>query len=190
MLLDQIPAFFVCRFFNVCVRVLCAPNATILLIYISAKIKISFIWRDDLFFFAKIGIFCKSITGPLPSIVQAYTQSYSFGRRIKLIIFQIRHELSITMHEISTSWKKNVRWRILYFANLPFNHRSYKSKNKNSRVTVLVVKLHRNGSTNFHEILCAYRVGLKIGKDLFCISLKVKRVWQIVEIEYLGTYWS
>ena len=46
------------RLFNVCVRVFCAPNATILLIYIPAKIKISFwiIWNYD--FFDKIGIFC------------------------------------------------------------------------------------------------------------------------------------
>ena len=46
-----------------------------------------------IFFFAKIGIFCNSIAGP-PS--EAYTQPYSFGRRIKLIICQIRHELSVT----------------------------------------------------------------------------------------------
>ena len=32
----------------------------------------------------------------------------------KLIICQLRHELSVTIHEISTSWKKNVRWRTLY----------------------------------------------------------------------------
>ena len=68
------------------------PNATILLSYISAKIKLSFIWKDD-FFFAKIGIFCKSIAGPLHSVVQANTQPFSLGGRIKLIICQIRHEL-------------------------------------------------------------------------------------------------
>ena len=115
----------------------CAPNATILLVYIPAKIKISFIWKDDFFlsksassvsrsqalvlgalsfqcmragflcpkcdnfaclhtcqdqnelhlkrwfFFANIGIFSKSIAGPLS---EAYMQPYSFGRRIKLII--------------------------------------------------------------------------------------------------------
>ena len=38
-----------------------------------------------------------------PSVVQAYTQPYSFGRRIKLIICQIRHEPSVTIHKISTS---------------------------------------------------------------------------------------
>ena len=58
------------------------------------------------FFFAKIVIFCISIAGPLPSVVQAYTQPYSFSGRIKLIICQIRHELSDTIHKISTSWKK------------------------------------------------------------------------------------
>ena len=41
-----------------------------------------------------------------PSVVQAYTQPYSFGRRIQLIICQIRRELSVIIHEISTSWMK------------------------------------------------------------------------------------
>ena len=46
--------------------------------------------------------------------VQAYTKPYSFGEMIKLIIWQIKHELSVTIHEISTSWKKHVGWRSLY----------------------------------------------------------------------------
>ena len=102
------------RLFNVCVRVFCAPNATILLVYISAKNKMSFIWKYH--FFAKIGIFCKSIAGPLPSVVEAYTQPYSFGGRMKPIICQIRHELSVIINERSTSCKKkkNVKWRTLY----------------------------------------------------------------------------
>ena len=57
------------------------------------------------FFFAKIDIFRKLIADPLPSVVQAYTQTYSFGGRITLIIYQIRHELSVTIHKISSSWK-------------------------------------------------------------------------------------
>ena len=66
------------------------------------------------FFFAKIGSFCKSIARPLPSVAQAYTQQpYSFGGRIKLIICQIRHGICITIHEVSTIWKKNVRWLTL-----------------------------------------------------------------------------
>ena len=36
------------------------------------------------------------------------TQQYSFGERIKLIIGQIRHELSVTIHEIRTSLKKTL----------------------------------------------------------------------------------
>ena len=44
-----------------------------------------------------------------PSVVQVYTQPYSFGGRIKLIICQIRPDISVTIHEISTSWKKK-RW--------------------------------------------------------------------------------
>ena len=35
--------------FNVCMLVFCAPNAIILLVYIPAKIKMSFIWKDDFF---------------------------------------------------------------------------------------------------------------------------------------------
>ena len=42
-------SFRVRRLFNVCVRVFCAPNATILLVYILAKIKKNFIWKDDFF---------------------------------------------------------------------------------------------------------------------------------------------
>ena len=61
---------------------------------------------EKIIFFARSGIFYKSISGPLLSIVQAYTQPYSFGGRTKLIICQITHKLSVTIHEISTSWKK------------------------------------------------------------------------------------
>ena len=59
---------------------------------------------EKIIFFGKIVIFCKSITGPLPSVVQACTQPYSFDGRIKLIICQLRYELSVTFHEISTRW--------------------------------------------------------------------------------------
>ena len=40
-------SFWVRRLFNVCVRVFFGPNATILIVYISAKLKMSFIWKDD-----------------------------------------------------------------------------------------------------------------------------------------------
>ena len=66
-------SFWVHWLFNACVQVFCATNATILLVYITAKIKRSFIWKDEFFFFfffAKIGIFCKLIAGLLPSVVQ------------------------------------------------------------------------------------------------------------------------
>ena len=86
-------SFWVRRLFNVCVLVFCAPNATILLVYIPAKIKMSFILP-------------KSASSLSRNVVQAYTQPYSFGGRIKLIIYQIRRELSVTVHEISTRWKK------------------------------------------------------------------------------------
>ena len=58
-------SFWVRRLFKVCVRVFCAPNATILLVYISAKIKVKASSEKTIFFLATIGIFCKSIAGPL-----------------------------------------------------------------------------------------------------------------------------
>ena len=65
-------SFWISRLFKVCVRVFYAPNETILLVYIPGKIKMSFIWKDEIF--VKIGISYKSIADPLPSVVQAYTQ--------------------------------------------------------------------------------------------------------------------
>ena len=41
-----------------------------------------------------------------PSVIEGYTQPYPFNGKIKLIICEIRQELSVTIHEISTSWKK------------------------------------------------------------------------------------
>ena len=67
------------------------------------------------FFLPKTASSISRSGGIFPSVVQAYTQPYSFGGRIKLIICQFRHELSVTIHEISTSWK-NARWRTLYIA--------------------------------------------------------------------------
>ena len=46
-------SFWVHRLFNVFVLVFCAPNATILLVYIYAKINMSFIWKENVF--SKIG---------------------------------------------------------------------------------------------------------------------------------------
>ena len=87
--LDQNPhqtlTFWVQRLFNVCVRVFCASNATILLVYISAKIKMSFIWKDDFYFLPKSASSVSRSVAIFPSVVQAYTQPYSFGGRIKLI---------------------------------------------------------------------------------------------------------
>ena len=88
-------SFWVRRLFNVCMRVFYAPNAIILLVYITAKIKMSFIW--NMIFFAKS-------VAALPYV--AHTLSYSFGGKIKIIICQIKHEFNVTIHEISTIWKK------------------------------------------------------------------------------------
>ena len=75
------------------------------------KIKMSFIWKKDFFLLKLASSVSRS---------QAYTQLYSFGGRIKLIIWQIRHELSATIHEISARWK-NVRWRTLYLLCMQTN---------------------------------------------------------------------
>ena len=75
------------------------------------------------FLFGENGIFCKSIAGPLS---ESYTHPYSFGGRIKLINCQIRHELSVTIHEINNSWK-NVRWRTLY-SHINFNVEHFTTK--------------------------------------------------------------
>ena len=112
MPLDQNPhrksgPFWVRRLFNVCVLVFCAPNATIFLVYILAKIKMSFIWKDN-FFLPKSASSVRRSQAYLAKHIQTYTQPYSFGGRIKLIICQIRHELSVTIHEISTSCKKTL----------------------------------------------------------------------------------
>ena len=110
MLLDQNPyqtnTRFGCVSFSMYASGFSLP--TILLVYIPPKLKLI---SSEKMIFLKIGIFCKSISGPLS---ETYTQSYSFAGSIKLIICQIRHELRVTIHEISTSWKKNVRWQTLY----------------------------------------------------------------------------
>ena len=41
-------SFWMRRLFNVCVLDFCVPNVTILLVYIPAKIKMSFIWKDNI----------------------------------------------------------------------------------------------------------------------------------------------
>ena len=67
-----------------------------------------------------------------PSLVQAYTQLYSFGGRIKLIICQTEYELSVTIHEISTSWKKTLDGgpniyliKIVFNSSITFFHYFY-----------------------------------------------------------------
>ena len=71
------------RLFNVCVRFFVPQMRQFCLFTYSPRSK----WASQYF---------------------AYTQPYSFGGRIKLIICQIGHELRVTIHEISTSWKKTL----------------------------------------------------------------------------------
>ena len=58
----------------------------------------------------------------LPKRIQAYTQPYPFGGRIKLIIYQIRHELSVTIH---------VRLRTQYSVSKNMLVWAYSEKNQN-----------------------------------------------------------
>ena len=60
------------------------------------------------FFFCKIGIFCKSIADPLSQRCSSVYTNMFFHGKIKLIIYQIRHELSFTIHEISCSWNNKI----------------------------------------------------------------------------------
>lgn len=45
-----------------------------------------------------------------------------------------------------------------------YSHESVTNRQTNSRVSVFFTKLLRNDCTDFYEILCAYRVDLKIGQ--------------------------
>ena len=118
MSLDQIPHQTVTRFgcvgFLIYACGFFVPQMRQLCLFIYTRQDQNELHLKRWFFFAKIGVFCKSIAGPLS---EAYTQPYSFGGRIKLIICQIRHGLSVTIHEISTSWKKNVSWGTFYIYN-------------------------------------------------------------------------
>ena len=102
------------------------------------------------------------------SVVQAYIQPYSFSERIKLIICQIRHELSVTIHEISTGWKKNVRWRTEYKqTHIPF------CIYKMATTTVYNERSLRNFSLKFFmlwQIFCLKSTERKPLKIIFQIS--------------------
>ena len=56
--------------------------------------------------FCNITMIFKVMSEYFPALFKRIHIPYSFGRRIKLIICQIRHELGVTIHDISTSWKK------------------------------------------------------------------------------------
>ena len=90
-------SFWVRWLFNVCVRVFCAQMRQFGRLHTC---------QDQSELHLKRWFFCQnrqSNVAIFPSVVQSYTKSYSFGGRIKLIICEIRHELSVTIHEISTS---------------------------------------------------------------------------------------
>ena len=85
-------SFWVRRLFNVCVRVFCAQNATILLVYIPVKIKMSFLWKDDFFLYSSIFARRKDKTNY--SSNQTWAKSSNSWNK--------------------NSWKKNFGWRTLY----------------------------------------------------------------------------
>ena len=94
-------SFWVRRLFNVCVRVFCALNFACLYI----RQDQNELHLNRCFFLPSSAY---SVSRPVViylSIVQVYTQPYSFGGRIKLTICQVRHDQSVTFYEISTSWK-------------------------------------------------------------------------------------
>ena len=72
---------------------------------------------EKMIFFPKSASSVSRSVAIFSSLVKAYTQSYSFGGRMKLIICQIRHELCYH-YEICTSWKKTVRWCTLYMQTI------------------------------------------------------------------------
>ena len=88
--------------------------------YIPAKIKMSFIWKDDFFFLPKSASSVSRSQATFPALFKRIHNMNmdSFGGRIRLIC-QIRYELSVTINEISTGWKKtldggpNICWWIV-----------------------------------------------------------------------------
>ena len=106
---------------NVCLRVFPVPQMRQFCLF-TYQPRSKWASAEKKIFFAKIGIFGKSRAGPFPSLVQAYAHTYSCDGRIKLITCQIRHELSVTTHEISIcSRKENVSWWTLYLSLYVFS---------------------------------------------------------------------
>ena len=76
-------SFWVRRLFNACLRVFCVPNATILLVYPHTRQDQNELHLKRWFFFFLPKSACSVNRSPIHSVVQAYTQPYSFGGRIK-----------------------------------------------------------------------------------------------------------
>ena len=102
MPLDLIPhqtvAFFGCVGFAMYACRFSVPqNATLLLVYIPAKIKLSFNWATDDFFLPRSA---STINWSQVHLAKRKRigWSYSFSGEIKLIIYQIRPEPSVTYH--------------------------------------------------------------------------------------------
>ena len=133
MPLDQNPQKTVGRLFNVCVRIFCAPNATILLVYLPAEIKMSFIWKDGFFLPKSASSVSRSLAHLAKQSSSVYTTIFVRWKNKTNYLCQISYELSVTIHEISTSWrKKNVKWRILY--------KRFKHKRNNAMLINMMVE--------------------------------------------------
>ena len=67
-------------------------------------IEMSFIWKDD-FFCQNQHLLLRSQAHLAKRSSSVYTTIF-VRRKDKLIICKIRHELSVTIHELSSSWQK------------------------------------------------------------------------------------
>ena len=104
------------RLFNVWMWFFCAPNATILLVYIPAKIEISFIWKV-------VSLLPKSASST--SRLQAHFPAlYTtiFVRRKDKINYLSNQTWAI--HEIITSWRKKRSRRSLLGSVLAYQMKS------------------------------------------------------------------
>ena len=101
-------SFWMRRLFNVCVLVFCAPNAIVFLVHSR---------QDQNELYLKRWFF---------SVSRSQAHFPALFKRIHIRIrssdlsYQTWAKCNVTIHEISTSWRKNVRWRTLYYIDMAF----------------------------------------------------------------------
>ena len=84
-----------------------------------------------------------------------------------LIICQIRHELSVTINEISTSWKQSIKWRTLYKHTHTriCRHWFQEQKKKNKKIvymwfcvaSLIIYQIRHELSVTIHEISTSWK---------------------------------